>query len=95
MRLIENKETIENKYKIIEIFKKKILLHVYVKRPIQYFFRFDDGFMLRNIRFRFKWCKHNPKGMRLHIQVWLPLLYLVRDNNKWEIGNKYRILIYH
>ncbi len=95
MRLIENDDTRAKKYKLIEIFRKKIFLYVYTKRPIQYFFRCDDGFMLRNIRFRFKWCKYNPKGMRLHIQVWIPFLYLVRDNSKWEIGNKYRMFIYH
>lgn len=62
---------------------------------IRFLFRFSDGFMVRNLRFRIKWAKHNPKGKRLHIQIWTPFLCLIRDNNKWVIGNKYQLQHYH
>lgn len=83
------------RYRLFEIIPKKLILYVYTKKPIKYFFGCKDGIMLRNLRFNFKWCKHNPKGRRLHIQIWQPFLYLVRDNSKLEIGNKYRLMIYH
>lgn len=65
------------------------------EHKIRFFFRCDDGFMLRNLRFRIKWAKHNPKGKRLHIQIWTPILCLVRDNSKTEFGNRYKLCHYH
>lgn len=75
------------------IISKKIILHK--QDRIKHFFKCDDGFMVRNIRFRIHVAKWNPKGMKLHIQIWLPLIHISRDNSKWEIGNKYRLYLYH
>lgn len=61
----------------------------------KFFFKCDDGFMIRNLRFRIHWAKWNPKGKRLHIQIWTPLFCFVRDNCKTELGNKYKIYHYH
>lgn len=65
------------------------------KDKIRFLFKCDDGFMVRNLRFRIKWAKYNPKGKRLHIQIWTPFLCLIRDNSKLEIGNKYQLQHYH
>lgn len=95
MRKVENDDTRAGRCKVFEIIPKKAILFVYTKRPIKYLFACHDGFMMRNLRFNFKWCRFNPKGMKLHIQIWLPFMYLVRDNSKWEIGNRYRLVVYH
>lgn len=63
--------------------------------PIKHFFKTEHGFMIENLRCKIRIAKHNPKRCRLHIQIWLPLIHMLRDNSKWEIGNKYRIFIYH
>lgn len=78
-----------------EIIPKKIYYLKYEKRPIKFLFKTEHGFMVENLRFRFHWNKFNPPKMRLRIQVWLPFLYLMRDNSKWEIGLKNRFIIYH
>lgn len=75
------------------IIPKKLI--VFKREPIKHFFKCDDGFMVRNLRFDIKIAKHNPPKMRLHIQIWLPLIHLVRDNNKWEIGNRTVLYLAH
>ena len=72
---------------------KKFYIQKYSK--IKHFFKCEDGFMLRNLRFNIKWCKYNPKKQKLHIQIWLPFIHIIRDNSKWEFGNEYRLIIYH
>lgn len=79
--------------KKIVIVPKKIIL--YKQDRIKHFFKCDEGFMLRNIRLNIHIAKWNPKGMKLHLQIWLPFFHLVRDNSKWEIGNRYRLYLYH
>ena len=73
-------------------FKK---VHIEKHSKIRHFFKREDGFLLCNLRFQIKWCKHNPKGWRLHIQIWLPFIHIIRDNSKWEFGNEHRLVIYH
>lgn len=73
-------------------FKK---IHIQKHEKIKHFFKCEDGFMIRNLRFKISWNKCSPKGWRLHIQIWLPLIHISRDNSKWEIGNKRRLVIYH
>lgn len=51
--------------------------------------------MFKNFRFWIHVAKYNSKGQRLHIQIWMPFIHIVRDNSKWEIGNKYRLHVYH
>ena len=80
------------KEKMIIIPKKLI---VQKQEPIKHFFKCDDGFMVRNLRFNIHIAKWNPQKMKLHIQIWLPLIHIIRDNSKWEIGNKIRIYLYH
>ena len=76
-----------------EIISKKVILKKL--EPIKHFFKCDDGFMIRNLRFNIHIAKFNPKRMKLHIQIWLPLIHIVRNNNFWEIGNKNRLFIFH
>lgn len=77
----------------IVIVPKKVIL---VKRsPIKHFFKCEDGFMVKNLRFGVHIAKWNPPKMRLRIQIWLPGIHVVRDNSKWEIGNRYRLHLYH
>lgn len=78
---------------VFEIIPKKLILCK--REPIKHFFKCDDGFMVRNLRFNIHFCKWNPKKQRLHIQIWVPLLHIVRDNNKWEIGNRYQLCAFH
>lgn len=78
--------------KIVLIPKKAILTK---QEPMKHFFKCDDGFMVRNLRFNVKIVKWNPKKMTLHIQIWLPFIHIVRDNGKWEIGNKYKLWLFH
>ena len=77
----------------IEIIKRKVILCK--EKPTKYFFKMDHGFMIENLRFNIHIAKHNPKKMKLHITIWLPFIRICRDNSKWEIGNKYRLYIYH
>lgn len=77
----------------IVIIPKKLIL--FKQEPIKHFFKCDDGFMVRNLRFNIHIAKHNPKKMKLHIQIWLPLIHVVRDNSKWEIGNKFKLVKFH
>lgn len=63
--------------------------------PIKHLFKTDHGFMVENLRFNIRIAWQNPKKMRLHIQIWIPLIHIIRDNSKWELGNKYRAFIYH
>ena len=72
--------------------KKLILIK---EEPIKHFFKCDDGFMVRNLKFNIHIAKHNPKRMKLHIQIWLPLIHIVRDNSKWGIGNRFRFILFH
>ena len=65
------------------------------EEPTKHFFKCGDGFMVRNLRFNIHIAKQNPKKMKLHIQIWLPFIHIVRDNGKWEIGNKYKLLLFH
>lgn len=78
--------------KIIIVPKKVILIK---RNPIKHFFKCDDEFTFKNFRFWIHVEKYNPKGQRLHIQIWMPFIHIERDNIKWEIGNKYRLHIYH
>ena len=66
--------------------KEEKIRHVYVCK---------EGVFWHNLKFNIKYYKNNPKLWRLHIQIWLPFIHIVRDNSKWEIGNKYRLYIYH
>lgn len=75
------------------IIPKKLILTK--EEPIKHFFKCDDGFMVRNLRFNIHIAKHNPKHMKLHIQIWLPLIHIVRDNSKLEIGNRFRFILFH
>jgi hypothetical protein len=75
------------------IIPKKVILHK--ENKIQHFFKCEDGFMVRNLKFSIRYNKSTIKKWRLRIQIWLPLIHIVRDNSKWEIGNKYRLYIYH
>ena len=75
------------------IIQKKLILTK--EEPIRHFFKCDDGFMIRNLRFNIHIAKYNPKRMKLHIQIWLPLIHIRRDNSKWEIGNRFRVLLFH
>lgn len=70
-------------------------LIVFKREPIRHFFKCEDGFMVRNLRFNIHIAKCNPPKMRLHIQIWLPLIHIVRDNRKWEIGNKWLVYLKH
>lgn len=78
--------------KKVIISKRVIILQ---RDKIKHFFKCDDGFMVRNLRCNIHLCKWNPQRMKLHIQIWLPLIHILRDNSKWEIGNKNVITIYH
>jgi hypothetical protein len=62
---------------------------------IKHLFKCEDGFILHNLKFKIKYHIHNPKKMRLHIHIWLPFIHIIRDNCKLEIGNRYRLYIYH
>lgn len=75
------------------IIPKKLIL--FKTEPIKHFFKCDDGFLIRNLRFNIHIAKHNPKRMKLHIQIWLPLVHIIRDNSKWEIGNRFRFILFH
>ena len=74
---------------------KKRKLVVIKREPIKHFFKCEDGFMVRNLRFNFRWAKWDPPGQRLRIQIWLPLIHIVRDSCKWEIGNGTILFIFH
>lgn len=78
--------------KIILIPKKMIIVK---REPIRHLFRCEDGFMLRNLRFKMHIAKWNPPKMKLHIQIWLPFFHVVRDNSKWEIGNRWVLYLMH
>jgi hypothetical protein len=75
------------------IIPKKLIL--VKEEPIRHFFKCDDGFMVRNLRFKIHIAKHNPKGKKLHIQIWLPFIHIRRDNSQWVIGNRYCFWIFH
>lgn len=75
--------------------KKFQFISIKKENSIKHFFKTEHGFIVENLRFRVKWAKFNPKKMRLHIQIWLPLIHVVRDNVKWEIGNRHKIFLYH
>lgn len=75
------------------IIPKKLILTK--EEPIKHFFKCDDGFMVRNLRFNIHIVKHHPKRMEMHIQIWLPLVHIIRDNGKWEIGNRFRLWLFH
>lgn len=77
----------------IVLIPQKIILHK--QERVKHFFKCNDGFMIRNLRFNIRIAKYNPKNMKLHVQIWLPLIHLSRDNSKWEFGNKYRLYLYH
>lgn len=79
--------------KVKVIIPKKLLLTF--DDRMKHFFKCDDGFMVRNLRFNIHIAKHNPKKMKLHIQIWLPLIHIIRNNSQWEIGNKYKLIIFH
>lgn len=72
---------------------KNIKLHK--REPIKHFFKSEHGLIIENLRCSIRFLKNNPKKMRLRIQIWLPLIHITRDNSKWEIGNKYRVFVYH
>lgn len=76
----------------MKLFKK---IHIQKYNKIKHFFKCEDGFALHNLRFNIKWCEHNPKKQKLHIQIWLPFIHIVRDNSKWEFGNECRLVVYH
>ena len=79
-----------NKFVIVP---KRVILIKY--NPIKHFFKCEDGFMIKNLRFRVHIAKQNPPKMKLHVQIWLPGIHIVRDNSKWEIGNRYRLHLHH
>ena len=62
---------------------------------IKHLFIVDDGFMIRNLRFNWHYAKFNPPKERLHVQIWLPFIHIMRDNNKWAIGNRFYFEIFH
>ena len=78
--------------KTILIPKKMVIVK---REPIKHFFKYEDGFAVRNLRFRVYIAKWNPPKMKLHIQIWLPFIHVIRDNSKWEIGNKWVLYLIH
>lgn len=95
MRKVEYDGTTDGICAFYEIIPHKVYMYKYTKQPIKFLFKRKHGFMVENLRFSIRWLKQNPPKMKLRIQIWLPFLYLVRDNSKWEIGMKRRFFIYH
>ena len=71
-------------------------IHKYVESDkTKFLFRVKNHFEFHNWRFKISYCKWNPPRSKLHLQIWTPLIMLMRDNSKWEIGNKNKLIIYH